>query len=74
LPVDVHPIVEGKKLEFWAGGTAVSPGELQGCGPLLYRDDDSNPARLESYIMHYLTPETRSTSHYWWSISNDYAQ
>jgi vanillate O-demethylase monooxygenase subunit len=24
--------------------------------------------------MHYLTPETKSSTHYWYSISNDYAQ
>ncbi len=24
------------------------------------------------YIMHYLTPETSTSTHYYWSITNDY--
>lgn len=73
LPPDVHPMLEGQKLEGWSGGTAVSPGVFKGYGPTFYTDENGERASLDSYIMHYLTPETRSTSHYWWSISNNYA-
>ncbi|MCZ4296448.1 Rieske 2Fe-2S domain-containing protein [Henriciella marina] len=73
LPPDVHPMLEGQKLEKWDGGTAVSPGIFKGYAPVFYTDKDGKRAALESFVMHYLTPETRSTSHYWWSISNNYA-
>lgn len=73
LPPDVHPMLTGQKLERWESGTAVSPGVFKGYGPTFYTDKDGNRASLDSYIMHYLTPETRSSSHYWWSISNNYA-
>lgn len=74
LPPEVHPMLEGQRLEKWEGGVGVSPGVFKGYGPTFYEDKDGNRARLDSYIMHYLTPETRSTSHYWWSISNNYGQ
>ena len=73
LPEEVHPLVAGQTLEHWSGGTGVSPGIFKGYGPVFYNDKDGNRASLDSYIMHYLTPETRTTSHYWWSISNNFA-
>lgn len=73
LPPDVHPMLEGQKLEKWDGGIAVSPGIFKGYAPTFYTDENGKRASLDSYVMHYLTPETRSTSHYWWSISNNYA-
>ena len=73
LPPDVYPMLEGQELEVWASGTAVSPGVFKGYGPTFYQDAEGNRASLDSYIMHFLTPETRTTTHYWWSISNNYA-
>ena len=66
-------MLEGQELEVWASGIALSPGVFRGYGPTFYKDEDGKRASLDSFIMHFLTPETRSTSHYWWSISNNYA-
>tara|TARA_R110002074_G_scaffold401345_1_gene599241 strand:+ start:25102 stop:26187 length:1086 start_codon:yes stop_codon:yes gene_type:complete len=74
LPPDVYPMLEGKKLERWDQGIMISPGVFKGYNPTFYADDSGKRKSLDSYIMHFLTPETRSTSHYWWSISNNYAQ
>lgn len=52
----------------------LSPGVCKGYAPISVGDANSADHEVyEQFIMHFLTPETKSTSHYWWSISNNYA-
>ena len=40
---------------------------------LVLSDPDSDDVEiLNRYIMQYLTPETSTTHHYWWSYSDDF--
>ena len=73
LPPDIQERIAGRPAERWDGGLAISPGVFKGHAPINVGDPDSEDFEVfNSYIMHYVTPETATTSHYWWSISNDY--
>ncbi|MEQ9450221.1 MAG: hypothetical protein RJQ07_01435, partial [Pseudomonadales bacterium] len=53
------------------GGISLSPGVHRGYGPTyIGAEDDPDREVFPSYIMHFLTPETMTTSHYYWSITN----
>lgn len=73
LPPDAQERAQGKRVEKHDGGYAMSPGVFRGYAPA-YIGDEDDPDRevYNSYIMHYLTPETQTSSHYYWSITNDY--
>ena len=73
LPADVKARAEGKPAERHDGGVAISPGVFRGFAPI-YVGAEDDPARevYNQYIMHYLTPETSTSTHYFWSITNDY--
>ncbi|MEM7282656.1 MAG: Rieske 2Fe-2S domain-containing protein [Pseudomonadota bacterium] len=74
LPPDLQERVRGRYLERWDAGMSISPGVFKGYAPLHAGKPDSDDREVyETYVMHYLTPETKSTTHYWWSISNDFA-
>jgi len=74
LPAELHPPLMGQRIEMWDKGISLSPGVFKGYNLKFYNDENGDRQSLDSYIMHYLTPETRSTSHYWYSLSQDYAQ
>ena len=73
LPPDAQERAQGKQVERHDGGYAMSPGVFRGFAPV-YVGAEGDPDRevFSSYVMHYLTPETKTTSHYYWSITNDY--
>ena len=76
LPPQIQERVKssGKPAERWDGGMSVSPGVFRGYAPVYVgAEDDPGREVYGQYIMHYLTPETRTSTHYWWSISYDYA-
>ena len=73
LPADAREKAEGKPAERHDGGYAMSPGVFRGYAPIYVgAEDDPDRKVYNTYIMHYLTPESRTTSHYYWSITNDY--
>ena len=75
LPPHYHELAEGKPIERWDGGIAVTPGIFTGLAPTyIGAEDDPDRMVLNQIINHYVTPETESTSHYWWSMSIDYEQ
>ncbi|MEM1190440.1 MAG: aromatic ring-hydroxylating dioxygenase subunit alpha [Pseudomonadota bacterium] len=75
LPPSWKEALAGKKVVRQDGGVSVSPGVFKGYIPITVGDEgDEDHQVLMSYVMHYLTPETASTSHYWFSMSNDYSQ
>ena len=62
-----------RPVEQWDGGLALSPGVFMGDAPIKIGDPDSDDVQiLNRYIMHYLTPETSTTHHYWWSYTDDF--
>ena len=74
LPPEVREKLQGRPAQKWESNLMLSPGVCKGHAPVIVGDPESGDQEiLEQYIMHFLTPETPSTSHYWWSISNDYA-
>ncbi|MEM8920283.1 MAG: aromatic ring-hydroxylating dioxygenase subunit alpha, partial [Pseudomonadota bacterium] len=74
LPPEVLGEIEGKLVERWDGGAALGPGVFQGYAPVFVgAEDDPSRRVLKQYVCHYMTPETEKTSHYFWSMSNDYA-
>jgi len=73
LPEDVKKRAEGKPVESRDGGYAMSPGVFRGYAPIIIgAEDDPNREVFNSFVMYYLTPETATTSHYYWSITNDF--
>ncbi|MEM8937191.1 MAG: aromatic ring-hydroxylating dioxygenase subunit alpha [Pseudomonadota bacterium] len=74
LPVEAQEeMLAADVSERWDEGVALSPGVFRGYAPFFAgAEDDPNRKTFNQYVLHYLTPETRSTSHYWWSISADY--
>jgi vanillate O-demethylase monooxygenase subunit len=73
LAPTVLKALEGKDLWRIDVGVATSPGVFEskvitGIG----RKEGDGDTRMNQYIMHYLTPETKTTSHYWWAVSLDH--
>ncbi len=74
LPPDIQQKSMGKRVERWDGGMAISPGVFKGYAPIHVGEPGAEDRETyRQHIMHYLTPETKSTTHYWWSISSDFA-
>ncbi len=74
LPPAIRERVRGRPAERWDGGMAVSPGVFQGYAPIIVGEPDTDGREVfETHIMHFLTPETATSAHYWWSVSNDFA-
>ena len=73
LPADAKERAVRKPVARHDGGYAMSPGVFRGYAPV-YIGAEGDPDRevFNSHIMHYLTPETRTSTHYYWSITNDY--
>jgi len=74
LPAELHEPLMGQTIEIWDKGISLTPGVFKGYNPKFYNDEAGERKSLDAYIMHYLTPETRSSCHYWYSVSQDYAQ
>lgn len=73
MPPDIQARAAGKHVERHDGGYAMSPGVFRGYAPVyIGAEDDPERETYSSYVMHYLTPETATSSHYYWSITNDY--
>ena len=73
LPVDAKERAEGKPVERHDGGITTSPGVHRGFAPIYVgAEDDPDREAYNLYIMHYLTPETSASTHYYWSITNDF--
>ena len=73
LPAEAKERAEGRPVERHDGGYAMSPGVFRGYAPIYVgAEDDPNREVYNQYVMHYLTPETSTSSHYYWSITNDY--
>ena len=74
LPPDVQAHIGDRPVEQWDGGVAISPGVFKGDAPIKVGDPESDDVEIfNRYIMHYLTPETSTTHHYWWSVTDDYS-
>lgn len=64
-----------KPVERHDGGMFLTPGIFLGNAPIyIGAEDDPNRRVLNQRIAHYITPETETTSHYWWSVSFDHEQ
>lgn len=73
LPLDVQKRAEGKPVERHDGGYAMSPGVFKGYAPIIIgAEDDPDREVYDNFVMHYLTPETKTSSHYYWSITNNF--
>ncbi len=71
LPPDAQERAKGKPVERHDGGTTLSPCVHRGYAPIyIGAEDDPDREVIPSYILHYMTPETRTTTHYFWSITN----
>lgn len=73
LPPDLcEEVLAADRSERWGQGVSIGPSVFKGYVPI-FAGKKGAPGNkgLNQHAMHYLTPETRSTSHYWWSISND---
>lgn len=74
LPPHVQEKIGDRPIEQWDGGLAISPGVFKGDAPIKVGDPESPDVEVYNrYIMHYITPETSSTCHYWWSYTDDYS-
>ena len=73
LPEDLRERAEGKPVERHDGGTTISPGVHRGYAPVYVgAEDDPTREVYDNFIMHYLTPETSNSAHYYWSITNPF--
>jgi len=73
MPADVQEAVGERPIEKHDGGYSFSPGVFVGLAHLVVKNEDGEDDVFHSYVMHYLTPENGGKTHYWYSISNDYA-
>ena len=74
LPPEIRAELAGKPIERFDSNLMISPGVCKGYAPISVGDAGSGDREVyEQFIMHLLTPETKSTCHYWWAISNNYA-
>ena len=74
LPPDILKRITGKSVKRFDQNLMFSPGVCKGYAPIFVGDENATDREVfEQFIMHFLTPKTRSTCHYWWSISNNYA-
>ncbi|MEO0465825.1 MAG: aromatic ring-hydroxylating dioxygenase subunit alpha [Pseudomonadota bacterium] len=75
LPPSFIQAAEGKHVERRDGGMCLTPGIFLGNAPLyIGTEDDPDRRAFNQRIAHYATPETETTSHYWWSMSLDFEQ
>jgi len=73
LPPHIKEQIGDRPVEQWDGGIALSPGVFMGDAPIKIGDPDADDVQvLNRHIMHYLTPETSTTHHYWWSYTDDF--
>jgi len=66
--------VGDRKLRNWNGGTSHGPGIW--LGENFVYVEDSAPEFTDcykTYINHFVTPEKHNTCHYWYSLTNEYA-
>ncbi|MEM1112752.1 MAG: aromatic ring-hydroxylating dioxygenase subunit alpha [Pseudomonadota bacterium] len=74
LPPPIREGLVGKSVQRWDGGSSISPGVFKGYAPIIVEQEgDPDHQVFRRHVMHYLTPETMTTTHYWWSVSNDFA-
>ncbi|MEM9689950.1 MAG: aromatic ring-hydroxylating dioxygenase subunit alpha [Pseudomonadota bacterium] len=74
LPPDIQERIKGQPIERWDGGTSVSPGVFIGYAPIYVGEDGSESDEVyEQHIVHYMTPETSTSTHYFWSMTNNFA-
>jgi len=72
LPPDAQERAKGKPVERHDGGTTISPAVHRGYAPIyIGAEDDPDREVVPSYIMHYMTPETSTSTHYFWSITTN---
>ena len=73
LPPQAQAQAAGKPVERHDGGMCLSPGVFKGYAPIhVGAEDDPDRTTYGQYILHYLTPETATTTHYYWSVTNDF--
>ncbi|MEM8917457.1 MAG: Rieske 2Fe-2S domain-containing protein [Pseudomonadota bacterium] len=74
-PTEVHEMVGNKPIEKHDGGVSVTPGIFRGEAPLFVQNDAGEAEeRFDMFILHFVTPETKSSTHYWYSLSQNYGQ
>lgn len=73
LPPDIKRRVAGQPAQRSDGGYAVSPAVFAGSAPIVIGDPDDPDEVFEQRITHAVTPVTKTTSRYYWAISNDFA-
>jgi len=72
-PPDVQERIGGRKIRNRNGGISFSPGVWLGENFTFVEASESRPAEaFRSHIDHYLTPETATTTHYWWSVTSNF--
>jgi len=73
LPPALQEKLKGKEVLNRNGGVNAGPGLFKGFSPLyVYGADGEVEMELKTYVMHFVTPETKTTAHYWWSLCRDY--
>jgi len=74
-PPEMEAYFEGCEIFNRNGGITHSPAVVRGYGHTTVTDSaGKTKPSTTNYIMHYLTPETKNTAHYHWSISRNFAQ
>ncbi len=75
LPDDMAADFDDRPYAARSGGRFVSPGMMYGIGE--FRLTDPEPGERTEYVTripHFLTPETQSTTHYWFFHTRNFAQ
>lgn len=72
LPPDLKARCAGRRVLNKNGGVTLAPGVFKGYSPLQVLGDDGEVEfELSTYVSHFVTPETKNTAHYWWSLHKD---
>ena len=70
-----HPKLDfgTQKVIYKSGGKYVTPATNKGYGLLIPHDENGvEQPEVGHYVSHYVTPETESTTHYFWFIARNY--
>lgn len=73
LPPSVLEAVQGKDLWRVDYGIAPAPGIYEAQIITGFGENEGDGDKpMNQYIMHFMTPETKTTCHYWWAVSLDH--
>lgn len=72
-PPSVQERVGDREILNLNGGISVAPGLWHGYSPIIVTGKPGEEDfEVKVYVSHFVTPETKTTAHYWWALHNEF--